>query len=191
MVAVAGFLGLRRGEIEGLRWEDILPDAVRVERSMWAGKAHDTKTAASRGLVPLIPVLRVILEGHRLRSGNPTSGPLFPTRNGTPINLNNLLNDQILPTLRRCARCGKAFDKPHVGHMYVRDESRPDWTGFHSFRRGLATNLNSLGVEDLTIQKILRHSSVEVTRRAYIRTLPAQTTEAMGRLQGKLTSMIQ
>jgi hypothetical protein len=35
------------------------------------------------------------------------------------------LNDQILPALRRCAHCGKAFDKPHVGHDYRRDESRP------------------------------------------------------------------
>jgi integrase len=190
-VAIAAFTGLRRGEIEGLRWEDILPDAVRVERSVWAGKTYDTKTQASKSLVPLIPALRVILQAHRLRSENPSTGPLFPTRNGTPVSLNNLLGRQILPALRRCVHCGKAFDQPHVGHKYQRDESRPDWTGFHSFRRGLATNLNVLGVPDLTIQKILRHSSVEVTRRAYIRTLPAQTTDAMGLLQGKLTSMIQ
>jgi integrase len=191
VVAIAAFAGLRKGEIEGLRWEDVGPDSIRVARSIWAGKAHDTKTAASKGVVPLIPALRLILDAHHLRAGSPSSGPLFPTRNGTPVSLTNLLNDQILPTLRRCVHCGKAYDKPHIGHEYKRDESRPDWTGFHSFRRGLATSLNSLGVEDLTIQKILRHSSVEVTRRAYIRTLPAQTTEAMGRLQGKLTSMIQ
>src|SRR5579863_3747288 len=64
-VAIAAFSGLRRGEIEGLRWEDILPDAIRVERSIWAGKASETKTSTSKGLVPLIPALRVILESHR------------------------------------------------------------------------------------------------------------------------------
>jgi len=191
VVAIAAFCGLRRGEIEALRWEDILPDAVRVERSMWAGRVHETKTTASKSLVPLIPALRMILVAHRLRSGNPSTGPLFPTRNGTPVSLNNLLNDQILTVLRRCAHCGAPDSKPHVGHEYQRDESRPDWRGFHGFRRGLATNLHSLGVEDLTIQKILRHSSVEVTRRAYIRTLPEQAIDAMGRLENKLTSMIQ
>jgi integrase len=190
-VAIASFTALRRGEIEGLRWEDILPDAVRVERSIWNGKAHDAKTAASKGLVPLIPALRVILEAHRLRSGNPTSGPIFPTSKGTPVSLNNILNDQILPALRRCVYCGKPNTKPHVAHEYQRDESRPDWLGWHAFRRGLATNLHDLGVDDLTIQRILRHSNVQVTQRAYIKTLPSQTIDAMARLEGKLTSMIQ
>jgi integrase len=191
VVAVAAFSGLRRGEIEGLEWEYILPDAIRVECSIWNGKAYDAKTEASKGLVPLIPALRVILEAHRLRSGNPTTGPLFPTCNGTPISMNNLLNDKLLPALRRCAHCQKPFDKPHLGHVYQRDESRPDWKGWHAFRRGLATNLHDLGVDDFTIQRILRHSSVEVTRRAYIRTLPEQSIDAMGRLENKLSSMIQ
>ena len=78
-----------------------------------------------------------------------------------------------------------------MGHQYQHDESRPDWRGWHAFWRGIATNLHDLGVDDLTIQRILRHSSVEVTRRAYIRTLPEQSVEAMSRLEGKLTSMIQ
>jgi integrase len=190
-VAIAAFSGLRRGEIEGLRWEDIGPDAIRVEQSIWAGKASETKTAASKGLVPLIPALKIILEAHRLRAGNPSTGPLFPTSKSTPVSLNNILNDQILPTLRRCVHCGKAFDKTHIGHKYVRDESRLDWRGWHAFRRGLATNLHDLGVDDITIQRILRHSSVEVTRRAYIRTLPEQSVSAMARLENKLSTTIQ
>jgi integrase len=190
-VAIAAFTGLRRGEIEALRWENVLPDAIRVECSSWNGKVYETKTLASKGLVPLIPALKIILEAHRLRSGNPSTGPIFPTRNGTPVSMNNLLNDAILPTLRRCAHCGRPKGKPHVGHAYRRDESRPDWKAWHAFRRGLATNLFALGVEDLTIQKILRHSSLETTRRAYIRSLPEQSVDAMSRLEGKLSSMIQ
>lgn len=191
VVAVAAFSGLRRGEIEGLTWEHIGSDAIRVERSIWNGQANETKTSASKDLVPLIPALKVILDAHRLRLGNPTAGPLFPTRNGTPLSLNNLLGDQILQALRRCADCGKPETKPHVGHKYQRDESRPEWCGFHAFRRGLATNLHDLGVDDLTIQRILRHASVEVTRRAYIRTLPEQSVNAMSRLENRLTSSVQ
>src|SRR5512142_1560998 len=43
------------------------------------------------------------------------------------------------------------------------------WRGWHAFRRGLATNLHGLGVADLVIQAILRHSDVSVTRQAYIK----------------------
>ncbi len=42
------------------------------------------------------------------------------------------------------------------------------WYGLHAFRRGLATNLHELGVADIVIQAILRHSNVSVTRAAYV-----------------------
>jgi len=44
------------------------------------------------------------------------------------------------------------------GHTFERDKSLPLWHGWHAFRRGLATNLHALGVDDKTIQAILRHS---------------------------------
>jgi hypothetical protein len=33
------------------------------------------------------------------------------------------------------------------------------WHGWYGFRRGLASNLNRLGVDDSVIQRILRHSN--------------------------------
>jgi hypothetical protein len=54
------------------------------------------------------------------------------------------------------------------------------------FRRGLATNLRMLGVDDLTIMEILRHNEVEVTRRNYIKRVSAKSVEAMDRLEAKL-----
>jgi integrase len=77
-----------------------------------------------------------------------------------------------------------------VEHVYHRDERLPVWRGWHAFRRGLATNLHELGVDDKTIQAILRHSSVEVTRKCYIKTLPKQTTDAMEQLNAHLTSIL-
>jgi integrase len=190
-VAIAAFSGLRRGEIEGLMWEHVTADSIRVERSMWAGKAYETKTAASKGLVPLIPALKIILEAHRLRVGNPSTGPIFATGNRTPVSLNNLLGRQVLPALRRCAHCGKAYNKPHLGHEYKRDESRPDWRGWHSLRRFVASGLHDLGVDDLTVQKIMRHSSLTVTQRCYIKTLPEQSVSAMAKLENRLSATIQ
>ena len=51
----------------------------------------------------------------------------------------------------------------------------------------LATNLNALGVSDLTIQRILRHSDVSTTRKAYIKTLPQQTVDAMALFQATIS----
>jgi hypothetical protein len=41
--------------------------------------------------------------------------------------------------------------------------------GLHAFRRGLATNLRDLGIHDIVIQAILRHSNVSVIRASYIK----------------------
>jgi integrase len=60
------------------------------------------------------------------------------------------------------------------------------WLRFHAFRRGVATNLHDAGVNDLTIQRVLRHSDVTVTRRSYIKRLPAQAVDAMNVLQTKV-----
>ena len=98
--------------------------------------------------------------------------------------MNNLLNDQILPVLNACERCGKLKAKhARADHEYQTDASRPAWHGWHAFRRGLATNLHDLGVDDKTIQAILRHSNVAVTQACYIKTLPQQSIAAMQKLE--------
>ncbi len=52
------------------------------------------------------------------------------------------------------------------------------WPGRHALRRSLATNLHDLGVDDHTIKAILRHSSVTVTQRSYLKSLPKQSVAA-------------
>lgn len=102
---------------------------------------------------------------------------------GTPVRLNNVLNRQILPVLNACAHCGKVRNDHDQEHTYERDSMRPEWHGWHAFRRGLATNLHDLGVDDKTTQAILRHAHVAVTQAAYIKTLPAQSIAAMQQLE--------
>jgi integrase len=162
VIAVAAFAGLRRGEIEGLTWESYAGDFLSVLRAMWRGIAGEPKSQKSKASVPVIAPLRAFLDQHRLRSGNPEAGIMFVTRKNTPLSTNNLLHDQIRPAL---------------------DEANIAWSGFHGFRRGLATNLHDLGVDDLTIQRILRHSDVSVTQRYYIKTLPEQSIAAMKKLE--------
>jgi hypothetical protein len=46
--------------------------------------------------------------------------------------------------------------------------------------------LHDAGVNDLTIQRVLRHSDVSVTRRSYIKRLPAQAVDAMNVFQANV-----
>lgn len=190
VIAIAAFAGLRRSEIQGLVWESYNGETLKVVRSVWEGIAGEPKSKYSKGAVPVIAALRNILDQFRLRAGNPPAGIMFPAGNGSPLRMNNLLNDQILPVLNACKSCGEP-EGDHTGadHKYQRNGSRPEWHGFHAFRRGLATNLHDLGVDDKTIQAILRHGNVAVTQRCYIKTLPQQSIAAMQKLDTLVGSM--
>ena len=57
---------------------------------------------------------------------------------------------------------------------------RIQWHGWHAFRRGLATNLKHLGIDDKIIQAIL---NISTTQNVYIKELPADVVAAMKRLE--------
>jgi integrase len=85
--------------------------------------------------------------------------------------------------------CGNARSEhiiAKVDHEYHRDERLPGWRGWHAFRRGLATNLHDLRVDDKTIQSILRHSNIAVTQKCYIKSLPKQSQATMELLESAL-----
>jgi integrase len=66
------------------------------------------------------------------------------------------------------------------------EKAEIEWLGYHAFRRGLATNLRALGVDDLTIMEILRHSDVKVTRDSYIKRVSEKAEEAMNKLAAEI-----
>ncbi|HXZ32851.1 MAG TPA: hypothetical protein VEH30_11265, partial [Terriglobales bacterium] len=75
----------------------------------------------------------------------------------------------------------------HVSHQFRRDDNLPMWHGWHAFRRGLASTLYGLGVDDVMVQQILRHKDVQVTRDHYIKTSSDQSIAAMAKLESALT----
>jgi integrase len=62
----------------------------------------------------------------------------------------------------------------------------PTWHGWHAFRRGLATSLHTLGVEDKTIQAILRHSTLALTMNVYVKTVGESQTNALDSLSAEM-----
>ena len=66
VVATAAFTGLRKSELQGLRWEDLANSQLNVSRTAWRTTtvSNTTKTKPSEAAVPIIPQLARYLEAH-------------------------------------------------------------------------------------------------------------------------------
>jgi integrase len=132
----------------------------------------DTKTEEDvddPGLVPIIRPLRVLLDAIRPEHA---AGFMFVSRVNGAIDLDNLASRVLRP---------------------IFEANGLEWKGWQAYRRGLATNLKELGVEDTTIQSILRHEDVSTTQRFYIKTASKTAQEAMRVLEEKIacTALVQ
>jgi integrase len=174
VVATAAFTGFRAGEIRGLSWEAFSSGTegslgvVRVLRGIRRGRIGEPKNSRSKASVSLIPQLNKLLEQHRERSGSPVFGPIFANGAGKPFDLDSLYHRQMEKPLR---------------------EAGIEWEGWHGFRRGLATNLERIGVREAIAAMILRHSNDRVTRKHYIKPPSIEAVSAMQRLSDMLTTM--
>lgn len=119
-------LGLRRGELAGLKWKrvnlttetmlvdgEVLPPyTVLIRESyvwVWGkalrpeqkgGQYQALKTKNGKRNIPLTPLVVEVLKDIQL--GTPYSlpdQPVFASRNGTPINMNNVLEDHLRPAV--------------------------------------------------------------------------------------------
>ena len=86
------------------------------------------------------------------------AGSIFANSVGHPLDLNACYQREMKDVLKRAGLA---------------------WHGWHGFRRGLASNLNRLGVDDSVIQRILRHSTVATTQNHYIKTASPDAIAAM------------
>jgi integrase len=188
LIAAAAFTGARRGELRGMYWENYQNGELLIARSIWNGITTDPKSRKSKAPIPIIGKLAAKLEGHRARLGDPKKGPIFPNGAGNAVDPDSLLHRTILPALEVCEICSKPeSEHGRITHRYERNTVLPAWRGWHAFRRGLATNLNRLGVDDSVIQRILRHSNVGVTQACYIKTAGEDARAAMQKLEAALS----
>lgn len=165
VVATAAYTGLRLGELQGLTWAGYTPPAegndlglLHVRRSIWRGIVGEPKTEESEAAVPVVPQLAAKLATFRRSTAYLDRGPIFVNAVGKPMDLNALYYRRMRDAIRKAGVV---------------------WVGWHGFRRGLASNLNRLGVDDSVIQAILRHSDIAVTQSCYIKTVSLEAMAAM------------
>ena len=178
---VALWLGLRQGEILGLRWADVdfdnLALSVRNQLQRIDGKLTLTepKTSQSRRTLPLPNRVATKLREHRTRqiaarlaAGDKWHGGwdlVFMTRRGTPLDARDLV---------------RAFKA-----ILVR-AGLPDMR-FHDLRHSSATLLLAYGASPREVMQTLGHAQIAMTMNVYTHVVPElqrRTADRMDKLFG-------
>ncbi|MDX2297922.1 tyrosine-type recombinase/integrase [Streptomyces roseolus] len=174
-------LGFRRGEVVGLRWENVDLDKreirVRTQRQRVAGEVYedDPKGRRRKQTLPLPAICVAPLRWQRLkqaaareRAGEKwtETGYVFTTRTGQPIEPRNLY--------RSFTRVAK-----NAGLRVVR---------LHDARHGTATLLTAAGVPPRVVMEILGHSQIAVTMNVYTHVVQDTQREAVSHVDRLLRS---
>jgi hypothetical protein len=90
----------------------------------------------------------------------------------------------MIPVLRGCTVCQKLkAGHEKEDHDFIRDAALPEWHGWYSLRRGVATTLAGLTRDGMASKGLLRHTNLATTTRHYVKDVPENTLAAMNRLE--------
>ncbi len=174
LYVLAVHTGMRRGELLGLKWEDVDLDSstIRVRRTLTRVEngrrlaLGEPKTKKSRRTVRLTPRAVEALRCHRARQAEEKlktggiyedQGLVFAGEVGNLINPSNLRQRSFAPLLRRAGL--------------------PQIT-FHDLRHTCASLLFQRNVHPKFVQELLGHASVAITLDTYSHMLPGMGGEA-------------
>ncbi|MFC6087480.1 site-specific integrase [Sphaerisporangium aureirubrum] len=174
-------LGLRKGEVLGLRWEDVDLESGELSVSMQLQRVRGqlihkerTKTEDSTDVLPLPAICVTALRIRQKRQEAECAarkqrwtgkGLVFTTRPGQPIEPRNL-NRSFL------------HRGTHAGVRAIR---------VHDTRHTCGSLLAALDIHPRTAMQILRHSQISITMDIYTQVPAEVTREALKRLGDRLT----
>jgi integrase len=167
--------GARYGELVRITWAD-----VDFDRALLTLRATNTKSRKERSiplLGALVAELRALQPAHAAVLGRPVRSTdlVFRSPEGCPwpshsVNITRMLH-RLLETaeIERLDPQGKKID-------------------VHALRHSFASRLARHGVPITHAQRLLGHSTVEMTMRVYTHLGEEQMREAIGKIDAKVTS---
>lgn len=176
LYVVTTTLGLRKGEVCGLRWQDIDLEngelTVRFQLQRVGGKKQlvEPKTDRSRRSIALPPFVVTALRAHEVRqradrkwaaSKWQEHGLVFTTSIGTPLEQSNL---------------SRAFHR-------LLDTAEIPRQRFHNLRHSAATLMLAQGVDAPAIMAVLGHSHISTTINLYAHVMPEVKRDAADRME--------
>ncbi|MET7732939.1 site-specific integrase [Streptomyces sp. NPDC005402] len=167
-------MGLRRGELVGLRWTDVDLDKrvlyVRQQTQRRRGVLYDDDTKNRRNRALPLPAMCIApLRWHRMRQMTAKQrageswddgGYVFATRNGRPVEPRNVY--------RSFTRVAQS-----AGLRVIR---------LHDARHGCATLLTAAGVAPRVVMEILGHSQISITMDVYTHVVQDTQREAISHM---------
>lgn len=169
--------GLRKSEALALGWSDVdlKEDVIHVTKSLdytdgSKPKFKSPKTDAGTRDVPIIGILHDALQKARKTADSVLLFPAPPSSRGGKGG--GLMPDRAYDGAwaRYCAAVG--LTDPSTGKQVLTA---------HNLRHGTATLFFELGVDELTAQRILGHSRVEITREIYTELREKQQSKSVSR----------
>jgi integrase len=142
LFSVLAGTGMRIGEAAGLHVVDLdlTRNVIAIRRSVWNGQEQEPKTPNAYRRVHIDAFLSETLKVH---VNGKTSGRVFESRAGTPMDANNVSKRILRPVLAKLGIQGS----------------------FHSFRHGRVSILQQNGVPGDLIKEWVGHSTLRTTSR--------------------------
>ena len=164
LLACAALTGARLGELLALQWKniDLGARSLRIEKSLWQDQLVPPKTPGSVRTIYFGEALAAAFNEHlRAAIYKGAEDFVFCKQDGSPLNPDVLRKDVLYPTLDR------------VGIPRSKRDS-----GFHTFRHSAASFINAQTGDLKLAQKLLGHSTLDMTANIYTHALPGTEREA-------------
>lgn len=149
IIVLGACCALRIGETLSVRYEDLdlAAGSIAIRRTLWKGNVYPPKTPQSRQTLALPAVALEALRRHSESNGNPSTGYLFQTSNGTPIAAENFWR---------------------YGWKYaLRDAGLDESLHFHDLRHGAISLLLQQGIAVPVVSQFAGHADPAITMKVY------------------------
>jgi integrase len=171
LYAIAATTGLRRGELLGLRWTDVVDGTLTVRRAMARDAAGgwstaEPKSARSRRSIPLPGTARATLDRQKARQNieRLAAGSAWQDRYGL------VFTDAV----------GRPLLPEFVSHAFAksRKRARVPAVRFHDLRHSAATMMLAEGIPLAVISEWLGHAGIAITAAHYAAVVPELRRDA-------------